>query len=83
MRFVMLLFLVAFCFFSSCCDKEALPTECEVKCSIKQEQGNDTINAANYFFDPKEKKCKLSRWTGSDTLIPFNSLEECENCGCK
>lgn len=69
---------------ASCCKKEEnVPTECEIKCSITQEDGNGGLNGARYFFDPKEKKCKLGRWTGSDKLKPFETLEECEACGCE
>lgn len=81
---VPVLFLFIFLVFSSCCDKDDVwQTECEKKCSIRPEQGNETANAGRYFFDPVEKKCKLGRWTGSDTLKPFESLDECEACGCK
>ncbi len=80
---IQILSLCIFLAFSSCCDKDVLQTECEKKCSIRPEQGNGTANAGRYFFDPIEKKCNLGRWTGSDTLKPFESLEECEACGCK
>jgi Kunitz/Bovine pancreatic trypsin inhibitor domain len=83
MKKIQFLFIFLFGALSACCDKDALPTECEMKCAITQDQGNGSINAARYFFDPIEKKCKLGRWTGSETLKPFESLEECENCGCK
>lgn len=83
MQKIQVLFLIVFLAFSFCCDKDTLQTECEKKCSISQEQGNGVANTAKYFFDPKEKKCKLGRWTGSDALEPFDSLEACEACGCE
>jgi Kunitz/Bovine pancreatic trypsin inhibitor domain len=83
MKQIQFLFLFVFLAFLSCCDKDTLLTECERKCAISQDQGNGTDNAAKYFFDPKEKKCKFGRWTGSDSLKPFDSLEECQNCGCE
>lgn len=84
MKNIQVVFLFVFGNLSSCCDKDVMSlTECETKCLISQDQGNGTMNSAKYFFDPQEKKCKLARWTGSDALFPFDSLEECENCGCK
>ena len=82
MKNVQIFFLTIFGILSACCHEES-QTECEIKCSITQEDGNGDLNGARYFFDPKEKKCKLGRWTGSDNLKPFETLEECEACGCE
>lgn len=59
------------------------PTECDIKCSITPYDGTGETNGAGFFFDKKEKKCKKTRWTGSESLEPFQTLAECEACGCK
>jgi hypothetical protein len=36
-----------------------------------------------YYFDPVEEKCKQFTWGGMGGIVPFQTLEECEACGCE
>jgi len=37
-----------------------------------------------YYYDEEEKKCKEFIWGGCDGVVPFETLEECEEqCDCE
>lgn len=78
--------LLAFCTFSSCCDKEeGNPTVCELNCTLEPNSGKCLGAFSKYYFDKTEKKCKVFTWGGcdGDGVVPFETLEECESCGCE
>jgi Kunitz/Bovine pancreatic trypsin inhibitor domain len=73
-------------FVSAYCKKEqgvALTLDCQVKCNLEPNGGfSPTGTLAKYYFDQNEKKCKVFIWTSSGGVVPFETLADCENCGC-
>ena len=60
-----------------------LNEECQTKCSQVGETGPCKALFKKYYFDKTEKKCKEFIWGGCDGVVPFQTLEECQSCGCK
>jgi hypothetical protein len=52
-------------------------------CSLVPDAGMCLAAIPRYYFDPKEKKCKQFTWGGCAGVVPFVTLKECEDCGCK
>lgn len=70
--------------FASCCQKEEInPTECEQNCALEPQVSFGNAAIPKYYFDPVEKKCKQFIWGGMGGVVPFQTLEECEACGCE
>ena len=68
----------------SCCDKTDMPlTVCEEHCALEPQVGPCNAAIPKYYFDKTEKKCKAFIWGGCAGVVPFETLEECESCGCK
>lgn len=65
---------------TSNCTKQS--QECLTKCSQKGETGPCKAYFKKYYFDKTEKKCKEFIWGGCDGVVPFQTLEECQSCGC-
>lgn len=77
-------FLSLLSIFSSCCKKgENTPTECEQNCVLEPQVGFGNAAIPKYYFDSIEKKCKQFIWGGGGGVVPFQTLEECEACGCE
>jgi Kunitz/Bovine pancreatic trypsin inhibitor domain len=60
-----------------------LNEECQTKCSQVGETGSCKALFKKYYFDKTEKKCKEFIWGGCEGVVPFQTLEECQSCGCK
>ena len=69
--------------FPSCSDKDEAPTACEANCDLAPEVGPCNAAFPRYYFDKTEKKCKEFIWGGCAGVVPFESLAECEACGCQ
>ncbi|NHF61483.1 proteinase inhibitor I4 serpin [Flavobacteriaceae bacterium TP-CH-4] len=67
--------LVLFCLFACNGDGE-LP----LRCSLAPEVGPCDALIPRYYFDSKENECKQFDWGGCDGVVPFDTLEECEEC---
>ncbi len=67
----------------STCNKEVNDTTCSQKCSQIPEIGSCKAAFKKYYFDKTEKKCKEFIWGGCNGVVPFETLEECQACGCK
>jgi hypothetical protein len=68
------------------CDQKdpILPaTTCESKCARAPETGPCEAYIPRYYYDPIEKKCKEFIWGGCEGVVPFETLAECEACGCE
>lgn len=70
--------LIAFIFSMSlsACQKQDL-------CSLKPEIGTCRAIFTKYYFDHSTKKCEAFIWGGCGGVVPFETKEECEMCGCK
>lgn len=88
----LLLFVAAVFFLNGCkcckakkSEKEALKkaqTECVSKCGMLPDPGTCKAYLPRYYFDTKEGKCKEFIWGGCEGSVPFQTLEECEQCDC-
>jgi hypothetical protein len=70
---------------ATCCkDDTDIPSpEQAAACSLVPDAGMCLAAIPRYYFDPKEKKCKQFTWGGCGGVVPFVTLKECEDCGCK
>jgi hypothetical protein len=83
-KFQIFIILLTLCIYASCCDKEEVSsTKCEKNCALEPEVGPCNAAIPKYYFDKTEKKCKQFIWGGCAGVVPFETLEECESCGCK
>lgn len=64
-------------------DPIAPPSTCESKCTLAPETGPCLAYIPRYYYDPTEKKCKEFIWGGCEGVVPFETLAECEACGCE
>ena len=66
---------------ASSCTKQN--EECQTKCNQTPDSGPFLAAFRKYYYDKTEKKCKEFIWGGCNGVVPFQTLEECQNCGCK
>jgi len=81
----LLLFAFPFIVFTGCFEKVEITstdTTCSEKCKLTDDPGLCQAAFPRFYFDPVEKKCKPFTWGGCGT-VPFETLQECEDCGCK
>lgn len=52
-------------------------------CSLVPDAGICNAAFVRYYFDPKEKKCKQFTWGGCGGVVPFVTLQECLDSGCR
>ena len=57
--------------------------ECTTKCNQNGDTGPCFAAFRKYYYDKTEKKCKEFIWGGCNGVVPFQTLEECQSCGCK
>ncbi len=51
------------------------------RCSLEPDAGMCMAAIPRYYYDTVEKKCKVFTWGGCTGVVPFETLQECEN-GC-
>ncbi|MDD3877244.1 MAG: BPTI/Kunitz domain-containing protein [Bacteroidales bacterium] len=70
-----------------CCSKKKTLSQeeqdCQNKCALVPDPGNCKAYFPRYYFDKESGTCKEFIWGGCDGVVPFNTLEECQNCDCK
>lgn len=82
--FFLFLFTLIGLTFSSCnqgvkSDKDKL----HENCYLKPDPGPCRMAINRYYYDEKEKKCKLFIYGGCKGAVPFKSLKACQvGCGC-
>jgi len=64
-------------------DQHLEPEPRVTACSLVPDSGPCFAAFNRYYFDPKEKKCKSFVWGGCGDVVPFATLQECQECGCK
>lgn len=57
--------------------------ECQTRCDTNPEVGPCDAAFPRFYFDHDENKCKEFLWGGCEGVVPFETLEECEECGCR
>ena len=73
-KFWIILTLLIFTF-SSC--NKSCPS-----CDLKPEIGPCYAAITKYYYDSEEEKCKEFTYGGCAGTVPFDSMEECLECGC-
>ena len=63
------------------CKKECVKNS-NSNCDLEPDAGICLAFIPKYYFDKDEGKCKEFIWGGCDGTIPFDTLEECEECEC-
>jgi len=78
----LLIFFFLF-FVSIACEDEKYPLESKSKkCDLLPDPGLCKALIPKYYFDKNEGKCKEFSWGGCAGVVPFDTLEECEQCEC-
>ncbi len=72
-------FLIAFVLLRTIagCDDDEVG---DVRCSLAPEIGPCFALITKYYFDSEENRCKQFDWGGCDGVVPFDTMEECEEC---
>ena len=53
------------------------------RCILNPDVGPCKALVTKYYYDKIEKRCKSFSWGGCEGIVPFDSMEECENgCNC-
>ncbi|TVQ16641.1 MAG: hypothetical protein EA361_03865, partial [Bacteroidetes bacterium] len=53
------------------------------RCSLEPESGICKARIPKYYFDEIDNECKEFIWGGCGGVVPFDTMEECENqCNC-
>lgn len=54
------------------------------RCNLVPDAGDCYAAISKYYYDKKDKECKVFIWGGCAGVVPFETMEECENqCDCK
>lgn len=53
------------------------------ECALEPDAGNCLAAFPRYYFNNSTKKCEEFTWGGCGGVVPFETKEECEMCGCK
>jgi hypothetical protein len=61
------------------CEKDCINIS---NCDLYPDPGNCRAFIPKYYFDKDEGKCKEFIWGGCGGVVPFESLEACEECAC-
>lgn len=85
MKFVLSIsLLIALLTLSLACKKEGEIIECGtcLNCDLEPNVGPCNAYFIKYYFDKVEGKCKEFGYGGCGGTVPFETLEDCEACGC-
>jgi hypothetical protein len=52
----------------------------DARCSLEPDPGLCKAAFQRYYYDKTEGKCKMFTWGGCGGVVPFETLEECEQC---
>lgn len=67
--------------FFSGCHPDCL--ECFVECRLEPQSGMCLAAIPKYYFNWETHQCEQFLWGGCHGVVPFETLEECEACGCR
>jgi len=62
------------------CEEER-PDPLPYPCYLIPESGPCKAAILRYYYDRSDKQCKEFTWGGCDGVVPFETMEECQN-GC-
>jgi hypothetical protein len=77
--------LIVLCSFAaasllSSCHPDCL--DCFVDCHLEPDPGICLAYFPKYYFSQETGQCEQFIWGGCGGVVPFDTLEECQACGC-
>lgn len=67
---------------ATACNSGAERVNCPA-CDLVPESGMCQAAFPRYYYDHEDKECKVFTWGGCNGVVPFETLEACEQCGCE
>lgn len=64
------------------CKKSVNPEDRPTACALAPNPGPCEAYIPKYYFDEESGKCKEFIWGGCGGTVPFDTMEECEECEC-
>ncbi|OON69030.1 BPTI/Kunitz domain-containing protein [Hymenobacter sp. CRA2] len=63
------------------CEKKerVLPEQCR----LEPNAGPCMAAMPKYYYNPKNGRCEQFIWGGCGGVVPFQTLQECKDCGCE
>lgn len=62
------------------CNKDCIKSD---RCNLEPDPGLCEAYIPKYFYDNNDKTCKEFIWGGCGGVVPFDTMEECEEqCSC-
>lgn len=65
---------------STCSNNDTCPLP--PSCLLDPDPGLCRAIITRYYYDRVSKQCKEFNWGGCGGVVPFETLEECQNCLC-
>lgn len=65
-------------FLISCEDHNLAPSN--ERCTLEPDPGLCLAAFQRYYYDKAEGRCKMFTWGGCGGVVPFDTLEECQEC---
>lgn len=72
------IFALALCL--SNCRQHCVQSE---RCGLAPDPGPCFGDMPRYYYDKEEKRCKQFTYGGCEGVVPFETLEACQQCECK
>ncbi|KUG09024.1 BPTI/Kunitz domain-containing protein [Solirubrum puertoriconensis] len=79
MKSICYAFLLLSAGLAGCAKERSLPKQC----TLEPETGPCKALMPRYFYNQKTQRCEQFIWGGCGGLVPFQTLEECLDCGCE
>ena len=68
-------------FFLTSCSRNC--TSLPMQCDLTPESGPCEAAIEKYFFDAEDQVCKPFIWGGCEGVVPFDTMEDCQQCECR
>jgi hypothetical protein len=66
------------------CEKECCVTNpCTKNCNLIPNVGPCNAAIIKYHFNTQTMQCDSFIWGGCAGVVPYQTLKDCQNCGCK
>ena len=52
-------------------------------CDLMPNSGPCFAAIPKFYFDAEVQECKAFTWGGCEGVVPFDTLEECQECECE
>ena len=68
-------------FFLTSCRRNC--TSLPMQCDLTPKSGPGEAAIEKYFFDAEDQVCKPFIWGGCEGVVPFDTMEDCQQCECR